>query len=75
MARRPQGARLFLNGAKSVTRKQFEAAVRKLDPLEEVHQLLSKEQYGEVLNLVHHHGLDPNTVLYHRPLIVHLLTP
>lgn len=58
-----------------MTRKQFEAAVRKLDPLEEVHQLLSKERYGDVLDLVHHHGLDPNTVLYHRPLIVHLLTP
>ena len=71
----PKAQGFFLNGAQSVTRKQFEAAVRKLDPLEEVHQLLSKEQYGEVLNLVHHHGLDPNTVLYHRPLIVHLLTP
>jgi ankyrin repeat protein len=71
----PKAKGIFLNASKSVTRKQFEAAVRKLDPLEEVHQLLSKEQYGEVLNLVHHHGLDPNTVLYHRPLIVHLLTP
>ena len=71
----PKAEGLWLNGPKPVTRKQFEAAVRKLDPLEEVHQLLSKEQYGEVLNLVHHHGLDPNTVLYHRPLIVHLLTP
>ncbi|RLJ37011.1 ankyrin repeat domain-containing protein [Acidovorax sp. 106] len=71
----PKAEGLWLNGPKPVTRKQFEAAVRKLDPLEEVHQLLSKEHYGEVLNLVHHHGLDPNTVLYHRPLIVHLLTP
>lgn len=71
----PKAEGLWFNGPKSVTRKQFEAAVRKLDPLEEVHQWLSKEQYGEVLNLVHHHGLDPNTVLYHRPLIVHLLTP
>lgn len=71
----PKAQGFFLNGSKTVTRKQFEAAVRKLDPLEEVHQLLSKEQYGEVLNLVRHHGLDPNTVLYHRPLIVHLLTP
>lgn len=71
----PKAEGLWLNGPKPVTRKQFEAAVRKLDPLEEVHQLLSKEQYGDVLNLVHHHGLDPNTVLYHRPLIVHLLTP
>ncbi|AYM95402.1 hypothetical protein EAG14_03965 [Acidovorax sp. 1608163] len=71
----PKAEGLWLNGPKPVTRKQFDAAVRKLDPLEEVHQLLSKEQYGEVLNLVHHHGLDPNTVLYHRPLIVHLLTP
>lgn len=66
---------IWFNGPKPVTRKQFEAAVRKLDPLEEVHQLLSKERYGDVLDLVHHHGLDPNTVLYHRPLIVHLLTP
>lgn len=71
----PKAEGLWFNGPKPVTRKQFEAAVRKLDPLEEVHQLLSKEQYGDVLNLVHHHGLDPNTVLYHRPLIVHLLTP
>ena len=70
---KPEG--LWLNGPKPVTRKQFEAALRKLDPLEEVHQLLSKERYGDVLDLVHHHGLDPNTVLYHRPLIVHFLTP
>ncbi|RZJ59229.1 MAG: ankyrin repeat domain-containing protein [Acidovorax sp.] len=66
---------MWLNRPKPVTRKQFEAAARKLDSLGEVHQMLAKEQYADVLNVVHPHGLDPNTVLYHRPFIVHLLTP
>lgn len=64
----------WFKGAKEVSKKQFEAAARKMDPLEEVRQLLHAKDHAGLLDLVHHHGLDPNTVVGHWPLLVSLLT-
>ncbi|RYF28628.1 MAG: ankyrin repeat domain-containing protein [Comamonadaceae bacterium] len=69
----PKTEGLWFKGPKAVTRKQFEAAASKLDPLEGLHQLVEGQQYDELLDLVRHHGLDPNTVVYGQPLIVRLL--
>lgn len=66
---------LWFNGpGKELSKKQFEAAARKMDPMEEVRQLLAGDHHEALLDLVHHHGLDPNTVVGHWPLMVHLFT-
>lgn len=66
---------LWFNGpGREVSKKQFEAAARKMDPMEEVRQLLHAKDYEGLLDLVHKHGLDPNTVVGHWPLMVYLFT-
>lgn len=66
---------LWFNGpGREVSKKQFEAAARKMDPMEEVRQLLAGNDHEALLDLVRHHGLDSNSLVGHWPLMVHLFT-
>jgi ankyrin repeat protein len=72
----PEDGKLAASCASStrpLSRKQYEAALRRIDPSEEIWQLLNKGRHKEVAEMVTQHGLDPNTMIGPFPLFAQLL--
>lgn len=64
---------VWASATRSITRKQYEAALRKIDPMEEVWQLLKKKRFAMVGEMVTLHGMDPNAMVGPLPLLIQML--
>ncbi len=64
---------IWASATRSITRRQYEAALRKIDPMAEVWELLKKKRFAVVVEMVTHHGMDPNAMIGPIPLLIQML--